>query len=720
MRVVWQNPFFVFAVCMTASGPSWPTAELPIETGPFPQHIHAGYSENDGLPQEAITRLAFDARGTLHARTDTGEVFVFDGDNWSSANARRNPTKELFKPTPWYQTLEPVLGTVESVRDIAQHAGEIAVAAENGLFLGDGVDWEMALPVQGDERWAPIDVRAVTYDTQGRLWFASPQGVGCRATKGDWRLFTGADGLPYNDFTCMAAGSTGVWFGTTNGAIRFHQGEWSFRQGRRWLLDNHVRDIAVDGDGRAWTATAAGVSCIADQAMTLARKAAFYEAEIEQYHRRTRFGYVNPALLAVAGDKSTATPVYTDNDGFNTGLYLSAMSFAYAVTGESKYREYADNAFRALAFLSEITQGGQHPAPEGFIARNVIPTSDPDPNEIYDREYDIRRNKADSLWKIIQPRLPVDATGDWYWKCDSSSDELDGHFLGYAIYFDRVCQTKEQKDAVRKVVTKIIEHILAHDFSLVDHDGLPTRWAHFSPNDLNRNDAWVAERGLNSYSILTYLSIAHHITDDPKYREVYLELALDHGYAMNGMSQPKALEGPRDPGHQPDDNMAFINYYHLIRYETDPKLLNMYYYAIQNHWRYERLERNAFTNFIYAACVRGKTRRDQWRKEDLSPPIECYEDAIDTLERYPLDLIEWPMSNAHRTDLMPLGEHWGEAPIIGGRIDGYAFPIDERHETYWDWNPWSLTFEGNGTRLRPGFHYLLAYYLGRHHGFIGE
>lgn len=45
------------------------------------------------------------------------------------------------------------------------------------------------------------------------------------------------------------------------------------------------------------------------------------------------------------------------------------------------------------------------------------------------------------------------------------------------------------------------------------------------------------------------------------------------------------------------------------------------------------------------------------------------------------------MSNAHRTDLLPMGEPAGETPEIGGRVDGYAFPVDERRETYWDWDP---------------------------------
>ena len=74
----------------------------------------------------------------------------------------------------------------------------------------------------------------------------------------------------------------------------------------------------------------------------------------------------------------------------------------------------------------------------------------------------------------------------------------------------------------------------------------------------------------------------------------------------------------------------------------------------------------------------------------------------------------------HRLDLVEMGDHDGHGAPIGRRVDGYVFPIDERQETYWDWNPWKLASGGDGMRLRPGFHYLLAYYMGRVHGFIAE
>lgn len=704
--VVWVG--VLFALCAGAAG------AVSVEAGTFGQMVHTGYTGAEGLPPGGVLAVGIGAEGVVQARTAGGSV-DFDGVRWVGSVV---PLPEGERP--WYPSLGALVGTREAVRGVAVRGGEVAVAAENGLYVGDGETWALVLPRAGATRWAPIDVRAVVYDAAGRLWFACPQGVGCRVGPDAWKLFTGAEGLPFNDFTCMAAGPGGVWFGTTNGVIFYHGDGFAFRQGRRWLLDNHVRDIAVDARGDAWIATAAGVSRIGHVPMTLGKKAAQFEAEMERYHRRTVYGYVSPATLAAPGDLSVSTPQYTDNDGFNTGLYLAAMSLAFAVTGDEGHRTRARDAFRALAFLSEVTQGGAYGGPEGLIARNVVPTSEPDPGAIYDADYDVRRNQRDALWKIMKRRVPVDASGQWYWKADASSDELDGHFFGMAIYFDRVCQSDDEKAAVRAVVRRIIDHLIQHGYNLVDYDGAPTRWGRFSPDDLNRNPAWTSERGLNSYSILTYLSIAHHILGEAKYRDAYLDLAHREGYGMNGMTQPKELTGPGDPGHQPDDNMAFMNYYHLIRYETDPQLLSMYQHALRTHWQYERLDRNAFSNFVYGACAEGQQRTDQWGTIDLSPPRACYVDAVDTLKRYPLDRIEWAMSNAHRIDLLPLGGHGDGPPTVGSDRAGYAFPIDERQEIYWDWNYWRLTYGGDGTTLRPPHHYLLAYYLGRFHGFIGE
>lgn len=703
------------SVCAAESRPA-----LPVHVDAFDQQIHTAFTEADGLPSNDVRRIAIGADGVVFVDTSNGRARL-NGGRWALFNGDAPFPPEVRVQADAFPELAATAGGAEAVRAITLYEGECAAATESGLYLRNGKDWTLALPRHGAVRWAPADVRAVAYDADGRLWFACPQGVGYRLNENEWCLFTGAEGLPFNDFTCMAAGPKGVWFGTTNGAIRFANNDFEYRQGRRWLVDNRVRGIAVAPDGSAWFATAGGVSRITFKETNLAEKAAFFESEIDRHHRRTRFGYVCPARLSAPGDKNSATTEATDNDGHFGGLYLAAASLGYAATKDPKLRADAARAFEALAFLSEVTKSGTHPAPRGFIARAIAPTSGPNPNELENEDYNRRRRDRDALWKLITPRWPVDATGEWYWKCDSSSDELDGHYFGFGVYYDRVCETEEERDAVRAVVRRITDHIVAHGFNLVDHDGKPTRWARFSPEELNGGIDWWVERGLNSASILTYLSVAHHITGDPKYRGVFLDLVGKHGYAMNLMSQPKAVLAPGAIG-QADDNMAFMNYYHLVRYETDPKLLNMFQSAALYHWRVERYERNPFFNFAYAACCLGQTRKDAWGTQDLSPYGPWLDDSIDTLKRYPLDLVDWPMSNAHRTDMVPLGDHTrdpdGGHRGAGHRVDGHPFRIDENHAIYWGDDPWVLEHNTDGTRLREGVSFLLAYYLGLVHGFI--
>ncbi len=692
-----------------------------FDVAPFQQQIHRAYRPEGPELAAGVSKLVHNESDAVFALTDEG-VFCVEESVWHAQEFA--PEKRPFGGLPWYESLQGEGVTKEAVRDVATRNGEIAVAASSGLYLGDGDRWTLALPHAGNRRWAPVDVRAVVFDRHGQLWFACPQGVGRRDADGVWTLFTGKEGLPYNDFTAMAAGPDGVWFGTTNGAIHFTEGNWEFRQGRRWLLDNHVKDVTVTSDGHAWFATEQGVSCIAREPMTLAKKAARYEAQIDQYHRRTKFGYVTNARMTSPDALESATASPSDNDGHYTGIYLASASLGYAATGNPALKEKAHRAFDALAFLSEVTQGGSHPAPKGFIARCVRPTDGPNPNEQYSHAYDRKRRERDARWKQMDRRWPTDATGEWYWLCDSSSDELDGHYFGYGTYFDRVCETEAERDRVRAVVRRVTDHLIDNGYYMVDYDGQPTRWGHFAPDSLNRDGQWWFESGLNAQSILTYLQVAHHVTGDAKYRQHYLKLAWDEGYAMKTVTTPKIQFGPGSLG-QGDDNMAYMNYYHLIRYETDPKLLSMYYNSIYWYWHIEKYERNPYFNFIYAACVDGKSRTDQWRTIDLSPPREYMAYGVDTLKRFPLDLVDYGLSNAHRIDVIPLGDHTqgafsGQHEGEGHGHDGLVFPIDEQHALIWGEDPWHLDHKGNELRLRDPVPYLIAYYMGLAHGFIVE
>ena len=677
------------------------------------------------LCENAVYRVA-DQRGRRVAAApeavrgkcllDAGKLWVAgDGGVFELQDDRLAPMAEITDR----------LGTHKTVRamDAPCVAGDetgLVVAAADGLFTAQGP----LHPRAGSRSWAPHDVRGVAWDKQGNLWFASPHGVARRNAKDEWTLFSGEDGLPYDDLTCVAAGDAAdVWFGTTYGAIHFNGKDWEYRQGRRWLPNDYVRSIAIAPNGDAWIATADGVARIERRPMTLAAKAKFYEDEIDKRHRRTPYGYVLEVQLKQPGDKSEWIQSDSDNDGLWTGMYGAGECFAYAASQNPDAKRRAKAAFEALRFLGEVTQGGSHPAPKGFVARSILPTSGPDPNKKdYTREKDEHeRNTKDALWKVIAPRWPTSADGKWYWKCDTSSDELDGHYFLYARYYDWVADTEEEKQRVRDVVAALTDHLIEHDFCLVDWDGKPTRWAVYGPEQLNRNPAWADERGLNSLSMLSYLSVAEHVTGDPKYRQAFDMLVRDHGYAMN-LLVPKIQNGPGS-GNQSDDEMAFMSLYNLVLYAKDPVVRDMARWAFRNYWLLEQPELNPFFDFAYVGVSIGADYADQYGKYSLTPPGPWLEQSVDTLLRFPLDLCDWRLTNSHRKDIVPLPAHareGKEAKNKGYRRNGLVLPVDERSFNHWNCDPWDLDTGHNGRELPDGAVFLLPYYMGLYHGFIVE
>ncbi|MBX3178779.1 MAG: hypothetical protein KF886_15605 [Candidatus Hydrogenedentes bacterium] len=783
MRVYTGFVCLFFAVLLAAGQTASQGDLTPVRPGTFVQEVGQAYTTADGLPSDGVNAVVVAEDGTVYAGTDGG-LARFDGTRWAlewnEANGKIRcittdgdqiavaTDSELYVRDgdgPWetkatlahppisieFQehsvfivhadgtnhategwgglTIQGKLIQFSGIRQVGSRSvedqtHEWVVATETGFYRRVSGPWERVLPESGDRSWAPTDVRAVLFAANGDLWFASPQGVG-RRTGDTWALFEGKDGLPYNDFTCMAEGPEGeIWFGTTKGAIRFDGARFAYREGRRWLPDNHVRGIAVSPNGDAWFATAKGVGRIERRAMTLAEKAAFYEEEIDRYNRRTPFGYVMSAPLGAPGDKSTATRRDDDNDGQWTGEYGAAQCFAYAATKDPKAKERATLAFEGLRFFSQVTQGGSHPAPKGFPARTIWPTDSPrNPNEeeSYSIAHQEKERESDRLWKVIYPRWPTSADGQWYWKCDTSSDELDGHYFLNGLYYDLVAESDEEKARVAEVVRDMTDHLIEHNFRLVDHDGAPTRWANFSPDSLNFDSNWWPERGLNSLSMLSFLRVAAHVTGDAKYGAVADQLITEHGYAMNIM-YPKYQKGPGS-FVQFDDEMAFMNYYNVMKYETNPKVREMVALSWWDYWELEAYELNPFFNFAYAAGCTGATFTSPWGTRDLTPGQEALEEAVETLKRYPMNLIDWRQTNSHRLDVLPLPDHAREGDGARGKgyhVSGKVLPIDERFVQYWSTDAWSLDSGGEGRNLATGMPFLLGYYMGLYHGFIVE
>jgi hypothetical protein len=509
-------------------------------------------------------------------------------------------------------------------------------------------------------------------DTVGYLWLGTRSGLLLTDGDGWWLPYTGKDGLPYEDVRTLALAQNGsLWAGTQEGVCRLHDGKWSYFQGKRWLPGNQVRGVTVDSENRAWIATDQGVARIESVKMTLAQKAEHYERITGLRHNRN--GFVTICEFDDPDNLETWKIEASDNDGLWTAVYCAAQCYQYAATKDPQAKTRAQKSIRAIMDLERLT------GISGFHARSII------------RKGETRYFQSSGEWH----ESPVDPS--YIWKGDTSSDEIDGHYFVYAVYYDLVADEKE-KEQIRAVVRRATDHLMQNNWRLIDKDGKPTRWAIFNPEAINDDPIWEEERGLNSLSILAHLKATYHITGDTKYQQAYEELIKKHRYLINAVTQK--ISDPFPVNHS-DDQLAFLCYYLLI-YETDPVYRRIWMMSLERSWQIERPERSPLFNFIYGA-VSGQ-------------PCDLAE-SVRTLREWPLDLRNWQMRNSHRSDVkldMSKGR-FNEAQSV------QIVPYSERTLMMWNGNPYRLDGgDPTGRREDDGGAFLLPYWMGRYYKFIVE
>ncbi|MGH9844930.1 MAG: hypothetical protein ACREEM_39945, partial [Blastocatellia bacterium] len=349
--------------------------------------------------------------------------------------------------------------------------------------------------------------------------------------------------LPWNEVTVVAVKTPSlVWIGTKRGAV-YYSALNSPRQyfaGKRWLPDDHVTGIGFEKGGDiVWIETPKGLSRIERKQMTFAEKSKAFIERIRARH--VRWGMTADSQLKIPGDLASNQMVSSDNDGLWTQMYIAAEAFRHKVTGEKDARDNARQSFEAMLRLEEIT------GIPGFHARSFIKIGlDLQPG---DGEW---HTTADGQWR------------QWLWKGDTSSDEIVGHYFGYAVYYDLVADEVE-KQKIRGVVARMTDHILNNNYQLIDADGKRTRWGWWGPDAIWEDPD---ETGLRALHILSHLRVAHHITGRQRYLDAYHELIAKHRYHL--LTRNQKINVPGHVNHS-DDELAFLSYYPLLNHETDPK-----------------------------------------------------------------------------------------------------------------------------------------------------
>jgi hypothetical protein len=293
----------------------------------------------------------------------------------------------------------------------------------------------------------------------------------------------------------------------------------------------------------------------------------------------------------------------------------------------------------------------------------------------------------------------------WVWKSDTSSDESAGHFFAFAIAA-QLAPTLAERKAAAKTVADMATYMVEHGSNLQDWTGFPTTWGRWSPDYVNEWRAYSDERGLQSLQILAFYEAARNVTlitggTPPAAWEAAREalLAEPSGGYEDNLNNLK-IQAPCDDNYS-DDELTFLPYYTILTCAEGTRA-SAAMRSMKQTWEKIKSGRSN----LWAAIVMATTgSRDD---ADLS-------DMVWTLRNWPLDLIQWPMVNSHRLDIMYTGQKDREGRAVSATR---VIPANERGQGRWNGSPFDVSDNGNpNSEMDPGA-WLLPYWMARYHNLL--
>ena len=411
------------------------------------------------------------------------------------------------------------------------------------------------------------------------------------------------------------------------------------------------------------------------QPLTLEQKAALF-----QYDMEARFLFDGQALckLKLPAPQRDFPAYNMPDNAYMTGMYLGALSMKYAVTGADADRMAARRSLQALHLLATVS------CKPGLLARAAWPV---------DRPMD-----DDGEWRIS-------ADGRYRWRGDVSTDQMDGVFFGLSLAHDLIADEADRA-LIAADAAALADHVLENGLRIIDADGEPTTWGKYNPQYARLLEP------MNTILLLQLLKVAHHVTGEARFGEAYRTWAIDKGYARTALRARRSL-APTIPGavNHSDDVLLFLAYEPLLRLETGPELRTAYLESFRRSWegaaRFPGMkpEANPLYSFLAAKYLDDPSQ--------VAP-------GIDTLRWFSLD-IKWNRDTIARYEQQ---FHFTFDPAVCSPEPApkAPVPIDRREKTWSAWVQDPYNSAGNRSNEEPieynGHDYLLAYWMGRHLGFI--
>jgi hypothetical protein len=401
--------------------------------------------------------------------------------------------------------------------------------------------------------------------------------------------------------------------------------------------------------------------------------------------------------------------ILSDNVGTWTALYAASQSFRYAATKDDQALQNLRRVVRGEHDMMKIT------GVPGLFARVVINPSLPG----FPSGEQLLANYPDcDLSKKHCKRFNEVTDGPYkglWFKNDVSKDEYAAHMFSMAVAWE-IIDDPEVRERVADIVTQVGDHLVDNRLQITDIDGKVTLFG--AMNAVGLDDF----AGFDALLSLSWLRLAAAIGGE-KYRVFYEECLLQ------GSGPKECIPADGKPAPYTDyfhmigldlacktnwnnHNMAQLAMYPLIRFEEDALLKALYRRTLRDQlWAPDdpypmRDQQKTVYTFMYLV---NKESSDPWPDGPARDAICSLKRFRESKNHYPMDnLAKYPVECYDRSD-EPMAD--------------FVIPVDEQEMDNFLWigNPYRLEKDdGDPHIVESPEDYLLAYWMGRYYGFIGE
>lgn len=278
--------------------------------------------------------------------------------------------------------------------------------------------------------------------------------------------------------------------------------------------------------------------------------------------------------------------------------------------------------------------------------------------------------------------MPSPTHPEYFWRSDVSRDQYAGYVHGLGVTL-AVVTDPEIRSQIVPLAAAIADHLIDNDLQIIDWDGKRTTYG-----DLRGRILGIIPNGINALICLAIAKVAAESTGEQKYVDFYGRLVQDGYPGIATWAHLSTLSR----GKRVNANMAYLSLYPLLLIEDDQGIVRQLRKGARRMWSRVSEDHNAFFSFIHASVVADG---DEGKERGREAILEFPEDKV-------------ALVLTTRTAEQKLTQT--TALYKRPRTSSFFWVSDPRRVAG------ELVDMGNAELA--GIDYLIAYWLGRYHGFI--